>query len=175
MNKSQAQLRSSWKRVRVRDVSNSIQYGHTASAINRPEGPRFLRITDIQNGRVDWSSVPSCDIPPDDVSKYRLRKGDLVFARTGATTGKSFLIDECPEAVFASYLIRVGVSGEIDSRYLAAFFQSPDYWQQIEGYINQRTGSEFSHSVCPDCYQRVVVPELDRLKGNTGGQLGNPG
>jgi sigma-B regulation protein RsbU (phosphoserine phosphatase) len=33
-----------------------------------------------------------------------------------------------------------------------------NYWQQMEGYINQRTGSEFSHSVCPDCYKRVVIP-----------------
>jgi DNA-binding response OmpR family regulator len=39
-----------------------------------------------------------------------------------------------------------------------------NYWQQIEGYINERTGSEFSHSVCPDCYQRVVLPELESLK-----------
>lgn len=41
-----------------------------------------------------------------------------------------------------------------------------NYWQQIEGYINQRTGSEFSHSICPDCYQRVVVPELDKLRAS---------
>ncbi len=39
-----------------------------------------------------------------------------------------------------------------------------NYWQQIEGYINERTGSEFSHSICPDCYTRVVVPELEQLK-----------
>jgi len=39
-----------------------------------------------------------------------------------------------------------------------------NYWQQIEGYINERTGSEFSHSVCPDCYQRVIVPELEQLR-----------
>jgi len=39
-----------------------------------------------------------------------------------------------------------------------------NYWQQMEGYINQRTGSEFSHSVCPDCYTRVIVPELEQLK-----------
>lgn len=39
-----------------------------------------------------------------------------------------------------------------------------NYWQQIEGYINQRTGSEFSHSICPDCYTRVVIPELEQLK-----------
>ena len=34
----------------------------------------------------------------------------------------------------------------------------------MEGYINERTGSEFSHSICPDCYTRVVVPELDQLR-----------
>jgi DNA-binding response OmpR family regulator len=39
-----------------------------------------------------------------------------------------------------------------------------NYWQQMEGYINERTGSEFSHSVCPDCYQRVLVPELEKMK-----------
>ena len=39
-----------------------------------------------------------------------------------------------------------------------------NYWQQIESYINERTGTEISHSVCPECYPRVVVPELERLK-----------
>ncbi len=39
-----------------------------------------------------------------------------------------------------------------------------NYWQQIEGYISERTGSDFSHSVCPDCYQRVVIPEIEQLK-----------
>ncbi|HEY1765395.1 MAG TPA: response regulator [Opitutaceae bacterium] len=39
-----------------------------------------------------------------------------------------------------------------------------NYWQQIESYINERTGTEISHSVCPDCYQRVVIPELNRLQ-----------
>ena len=39
-----------------------------------------------------------------------------------------------------------------------------NYWQQMEGYINERTGSEFSHSVCPDCYQRIVLPELEKIR-----------
>lgn len=38
-----------------------------------------------------------------------------------------------------------------------------NYWQQIEDFINKRTGSEFSHSICPDCYQRVIVPEIKTL------------
>ncbi len=35
-----------------------------------------------------------------------------------------------------------------------------DYWQQIEGYFREQTGARFSHSICPDCYQRVVIPQL---------------
>ncbi|MEI6862095.1 MAG: response regulator [Verrucomicrobiota bacterium] len=40
-----------------------------------------------------------------------------------------------------------------------------NYWQQIEGYINARTGTDFSHSICPDCYARVVLPEIAKLRG----------
>jgi len=39
-----------------------------------------------------------------------------------------------------------------------------NYWQQLEGYISERTGSDFSHSICPDCYQRVVMPEIQQMK-----------
>lgn len=38
-----------------------------------------------------------------------------------------------------------------------------NYWQQIESYINARTGTDFSHSVCPDCYSRIILPELEQL------------
>jgi type I restriction enzyme, S subunit len=164
------QLPKGWRRVAVKDMADSIQYGHTASAIQRKDGPRFLRITDIQDGRVDWSAVPSCDIPKDDVPKYRLAPGDLVFARTGATTGKSFLIGECPEAVFASYLIRVRVSAVVDSRYLATFFQSPDYWRQIEGgkrgigqpNVNGQVLGQVQFPLPPLPEQRCIVAEIEK-------------
>jgi len=39
-----------------------------------------------------------------------------------------------------------------------------NYWQQIESYLNERTGAEISHSVCPDCYAKVVLPEIAKLK-----------
>ena len=44
-----------------------------------------------------------------------------------------------------------------------------NYWQQIESYINKRTGTDFSHSVCPDCYQRVILPELEKLRASSPG------
>lgn len=168
--KQSRQLPKSWRRIPIKDIAESIQYGHTASAIARKQGPRFLRITDIQDGRVDWNNVPSCNIPIEDIPKYRLSSGDLVFARTGATTGKSFLIGECPEAVFASYLIRVRVSGGVDSRYLSAFFQSPDYWGQIESgkqgigqpNVNGKVLGEVQFPVAPLPEQRRIVAEIEK-------------
>ncbi len=121
-----------WTWATVEQLSTRVQYGHTASAVKRDTGVRFLRITDIQERRVEWDSVPSCDISPSDADELRLLPGDLVFARTGATVGKSFLLKApFPESVFASYLIRISPAGEYLSRWLHAFFQSPDYWAQI--------------------------------------------
>ena len=96
----------------------------------RPEqiGPHLLRITDIQDGSVNWETVPYCDCPKPE--KYLLQKDDILFARTGPT-GRSFLIEECPTAVFASYLIRLRVREWVTPQYLYAFFQSPDYWAQV--------------------------------------------
>jgi len=37
------------------------------------------------------------------------------------------------------------------------------YWQEIESYFGQQQGAKFSHGVCPDCYDRVVVPQLEQL------------
>jgi type I restriction enzyme, S subunit len=158
------------KTVRVAEIADSIQYGHTASAISRKDGPRFLRITDIQNGAVDWDAVPSCDIAAEDVPKYRLSEGDLVFARTGATTSKSYLIRKCPDAVFASYLIRIRASRDVDPRYLAYFFQSPEYWQQIEQgkreigqpNVNGKTLGEVKLPLRQLDQQQRIVAEIEK-------------
>jgi CheY-like chemotaxis protein len=54
-----------------------------------------------------------------------------------------------------------------------------NYWQQIEGYINERTGTQFSHGVCPECYEVHIVPQLRALdeesppSGHRGGTEGS--
>jgi type I restriction enzyme S subunit len=119
-------------RTRLEEISESIDYGVTASAADTPVGPKFLRITDIQDGTVDWNSVPWCECEDRQAKSARLRSGDIVFARTGATTGKSYLVSDCPaEAVFASYLIRVRLRANAEPGYVSQFFQSQDYWSQI--------------------------------------------
>jgi len=121
--------------VRLDSVCERIDYGFTASADFRVTEPRLLRITDIQNGAVDWNHVPGCRITPKEEAEKRLNPGDIVFARTGATTGKCFLIKHAPRAVFASYLIRLRATDEVLPNYLYAFFQSQSYWHQIKGAV----------------------------------------
>jgi len=76
--------------------------------------------------------VPGCAIAEADEKASQLGTGDIVFARAGATTGKSLLISDPPRSVFASYLIRVrGHSERVEPEYLFSFFQSPGYWAQI--------------------------------------------
>ncbi len=112
-----------------------VQYGYTASAKEDPTGPRLLRITDIQDGRVDWNRVPSCEISTKDLDKHRLHARDIVFARMGYTTGKSYLIGEDvpDDAVPASYLVRVRPRAEVVPQFLATYFQGADYWAYIYG------------------------------------------
>jgi type I restriction enzyme S subunit len=120
-------------RVPLKRVAD-IQYGWTAKANPLATGPKMLRITDIQAGSVAWNKVPRCELPANKVATYLLSPGDIVFARIGATTGKSYLIgtDVPDDAVYASYLIRVRPHSEILlSDYLAYFFQSADYWAHI--------------------------------------------
>jgi type I restriction enzyme S subunit len=118
--------------VRLEQIAASIDYGYTASAVKAPVGPKLLRITDIQDDQVDWRSVPFCTRPKKDDGSCELAAGDIVFARTGATTGKSFLIRTCPDnAVFASYLIRVRLKSVANPQYVNHFFKTSDYWRQI--------------------------------------------
>ena len=139
------------------------------------KGPRLLRITDIQNGKVDWASVPSCIIDADDAAKYSLRAGDIVFARTGATTGKSFLIRSCPPAVFASYLIRVRSHSLIAPAFLRAYFNTPDYWSFIMDNVAGNAQPNCNASklgalrvpVAPAIEQERLVDKVQQLERRT--------
>ena len=122
-------LPSSWVWTRLGTLSFAIQYGLSNSA-EQDGTHRLLRITDIQDGKVNWDSVPFTTV--NESENYLLSTGDIVFARTGATVGKSFLIEETPyPSVYASYLIRIRLLNDIIPEYIYQFFNSECYWEQI--------------------------------------------
>ena len=89
------------------EICCDVSYGYTESATSEAVGPKFLRITDIQGGTLDWNKVPYCSATDANTKKYALESGDIVIARTGNSTGENTqLSTEPPPAVFASYLIR---------------------------------------------------------------------
>ena len=121
-------LPEGWAWSRLKTLSESIQYGVNDSA-KTSGSHRLLRITDIQNGSVNWNTVPYTTVND---TKYSLSINDIVFARTGATVGKSFLIKEVPAlAVYASYLIRIRLVEPRCANYIYKFFNSSNYWTQI--------------------------------------------
>ena len=129
-----------WKWVFMGNVTKRIHYGFTASAASMGNA-KFLRITDIQNGSVNWASVPYCDVPLKNLSTFQLHEGNIVIARTGGTIGKSYLILNVEDvSVFASYLIRLIPSMDhLDPQYAMIFLNSPEYWLQLK-QMSQGTG-----------------------------------
>ena len=143
-----------WKVVRLGDYIFKPEYGYTASAVKDSIGTKFLRITDIQDDSVDWKDVPYCKCDDDTKKKYLLVPGDIVIARIGATTGKTFLVNDCPESIFASYLIRVKTKSSLLSEFLSTYFRTEDYW----GQIRQNKGGRLKGGVNIPILQNLKIP-----------------
>lgn len=159
-----------WCWVRLGEFSTS-QYGYTAKSIENDAYPKMLRITDIQEYGVNWGDVPNCEITQDNLEKYRLSDGDIVIARTGATTGKSFLLNDPCNSVFASYLIRLRVNRGTFPKYVFNFLQTDNYWKQISelssGIAQPGVNATKLQSLCfplpPLSEQQRIVDRIESL------------
>ncbi len=161
-----------WQWVSLSNISQRIHYGFTASATSSGTY-HLLRITDIKESGVDWSSVPYCQIAEEDAKKFNLSEGDIVIARTGGTIGKSFLIQnkDC-SSVFASYLIRVIPDANlVFPEFLIKFMESPTYWSQLskasrgtgQPNVNTKSLGALLVPLPPIEEQRRIVARLNEL------------
>ena len=124
----------SWEWCTLASVTEQIHYGYTASAA--PVGDaKLARITDIQDNKIMWETVPYCSISKENLPKYKLKNRDILIARTGGTIGKTYIVRNLNEnAVFASYLIRAIPLQLVNEEYLKLFMESPLYWEQLKTY-----------------------------------------
>lgn len=161
----------SWMWVRWGDLSKSIQYGYNAPAQSTGR-IKMVRISDIQEGKVLWETVPFCNIQEDEIPNYLLKKNDILFARTGGTVGKSYLVKDVPnESIYAGYLIRTRYSESLCPEYMKYFMESSLYWTQLKnGTIataqpncNGKTLSKMVLPLPPLAEQKRIVAKIEEL------------
>ena len=148
-----------WPLVPLADVCASVDYGLTTSAKDSAVGPKFLRITDIVRGYVDWSSVPYCLATVKDARRCAVHDGDIVVARTGASVGSTAYIQQPPVAVFASYLVRLKGSPAVHPRYLYYCLQTPGWRHHIDSVAS---GKSAQPNASASAMVRFYVPLPDR-------------
>ena len=160
-----------WEWERWGNISQSIQYGYNAPALEHG-AIKMVRISDIQENCVLWDNVPYCQIEENDIDTYLLKVNDILFARTGGTVGKSFLVEEVPEkAIYAGYLIRTRYSSLLNPRYMKSFMESQLYWEQLKnGTIataqpncNGKTLAKMLLPIPPTKEQDRIVEKLTQL------------
>ncbi|MHB1281825.1 MAG: restriction endonuclease subunit S [Acidithiobacillus sp.] len=110
----------------------TTQYGYTTSATDDTAGPKLLRVTDInKNPWIDWRTVPHCSADQRSTPPYKLNEGDIVVARM-ADPGKSAIIEDNTNAIFASYLVRLKPKQENLCYFIYGFLKSELYAAFIE-------------------------------------------
>jgi len=163
---------SEWKEVKLKTICSDISYGYTASASKENVGPKFLRITDITSGKINWDTVPYCKISEKDYHKYKLSIGDIVIARTGATTGCNAIVKNNIDAVFASYLVRFKIDKKLaDPFFIGYVLQSQNFKDYVDAIIggsaqpgaNARQLADYIFPLPPLPEQKAIAEVLSSI------------
>ncbi|MFT8571654.1 MAG: restriction endonuclease subunit S [Leuconostoc pseudomesenteroides] len=131
-----------WEQRKLGELTNSFEYGLNASAKKFDGIHKYIRITDIDDSsrKFNSDSITSPDIDFSSADNYELKQNDLLFARTGASVGKSYIYTESDRLVYyAGFLIRVRIKPEFDSNFV---FQNT-FTSTYENFIritSQRSG-----------------------------------
>lgn len=131
-----------WEQRKLSEMCGTFEYGLNAAAKEFDGKNKYIRITDIDDVSREFllSDLSSPDICLDGMSKYLLSSGDVVFARTGASVGKTYIYRENDGIVyFAGFLIRAKVNQDNDAEFVFQSTLSPSYEKYIR-ITSQRSG-----------------------------------
>ena len=131
-----------WEQRKLSEMCGTFEYGLNAAAKEFDGNNKYIRITDIDDASREFllSDLSSPDICLDGMSKYLLSSGDIVFARTGASVGKTYIYRENDGIVyFAGFLIRAKVNQDNDAEFVFQSTLSPSYEKYIR-ITSQRSG-----------------------------------
>ena len=164
-----------WEEKTLGEVTNNISYGLNATAKKYDGKNKYIRITDIDETTGKYNKIdivsPDCDLS----DEYKLKINDLLFARTGASTGKTYLYDENDgEMYFAGFLIKFSIKEEYCSDFVFYITQTYNYkkWVSImsarsgQPGINAKEYSKYKF-FCPVLEEQVkisnIISKLDNI------------
>lgn len=136
------QPKPGWQEKTLKELS-IIAGDYGLSVPSKPfDGVRYLRITDITEWGELNNEFVSADISADDNSKEKLEEGDILFARTGATVGKTLVYKKSfGECLFAGYLIRYRLNKkEIMPQFMHYITHSKEYYDWVQS--NQKAAAQ---------------------------------
>ena len=146
-----------------------LSYGSGAKAVNYDGKVRYIRITDINENGLLKNEKVSPEVIED---KYILKKGDILFARSGATVGKNYLHDSDEPSIYAGYLIKFSPDfKKVNSKYVYHCVNNSEYDKFIlsskstasQPNINAQQYSNFKILVPPLHVQQHIVSILDKF------------
>jgi type I restriction enzyme S subunit len=114
----------SWEVVTVKEITKEHKQGFYTKDGYVEDGVRLVRITDLNNPKVDYTNMPKLKISDSDFQSYKIEENDFLFARSGAIGRYGIVEKEEFPAVFASYLIRFRFNSDIINRFFGYFFES---------------------------------------------------
>ena len=135
-------LHNDWEQRKLGEIASSFEYGLNAAAKEYDGENKYIRITDIDDNTHEFLTynLTSPDIDLTDVENYKLAEGDILFARTGASVGKSYIYRDSDGLVYyAGFLIRARIREEYDAEFV---FQSTltDKYNKYIAVTSQRSG-----------------------------------
>ena len=164
-----------FKKYKLSELSkeNKGTYGIGASAVDYSEDLyTYLRITDIkEDGSLDYSNLKSID--DSNAEKYILKKGDIVFARTGNSTGKAYYYDgEIPNLVYAGFLIKFSLDEKkVNPKFIKYYTMTKEYKNWVKeiqtgstrSNINEKMYGNMEVRLPSRIYQDKMVSLLERI------------
>lgn len=159
------QCHDAWEQRKLGDVADSFEYGLNAAAKEFDGANKYIRITDIDDSTHEFlqTDLTSPDTVIEQADNYKLDEGDILFARTGASVGKTYIYKQSDGLVFyAGFLIRTRINKKYDPEFIFQNTLTPDYDKYIR-ITSQRSGQPGVNAQEYADYE-LMIPRIDEQR-----------
>ena len=146
-----------WEEKTLEEISEPLKYGMSAAAVKYDGENKYLRITDIDEASRKYVSDKIASPEASKIAeKFLVQKNDLLFARTGASVGKTYLYDETDgKMYYAGYLIKAHIKPEYDSQFIFQLTLTNEFKKWIKKE-SMRTAQPGINAECLAKYKMMI-------------------